>query len=129
MSHECRICTEVDCHHGDTSRFRAHHSWSDPFAVRNVQKNQIGAGGDIIIRLVGLIVNVMAAGFGLEFNAGIDLLPRSLGSMRNLDEKWAAEISDGHGDNVEFLLSKNRAISPAQKARSRLGFEPAVSLF
>ena len=41
--------------------------------------------------------------------------------MRNLDEKWVAKIPDGHGDNVEFLLSKNRGCKPRTKGETKGG--------
>jgi hypothetical protein len=31
-----------------------------------------------------------------------------LSAMSDLDEKWVTKISDGHRDNVEFLLRKQR---------------------
>ncbi len=75
-----------------------------PFAVRSVQKDKIGPGGDKVIHLVGLIVNVVVAGFGLEFDAWIDLFRRSLGSVRDLDEKWVAKISDGYRHGTKLFL-------------------------
>jgi hypothetical protein len=39
--------------------------------------------------------------------------------MRNLDEKWVAKISDGHRDNVEFLLRKNRDCNRRTKGETK----------
>jgi hypothetical protein len=39
--------------------------------------------------------------------------------MRDLDEKWVAEISNGYGDNVELLLSKNRDCKPRTKGETK----------
>jgi hypothetical protein len=43
--------------------------------------------------------------------------------MRDLDEKWVAEISNGYGDNVELLLSKNRDYKPRTKEETEGGFK------
>jgi hypothetical protein len=39
--------------------------------------------------------------------------------MRDLDEKWVAEISNGYGDNVELLLSKHRDCKPRRKGETK----------
>jgi hypothetical protein len=54
------------------------------------------------------IIYVVVAGFGLEFDAWINLLRRSLSSMRNLDEKGVSKVPNSDGHRVKFLLSEER---------------------